>query len=764
MTPDRPSESESDGARAGEPPVPPTGQARAITLATKLSSVTGIPGNIAAGLARLDVRSVADLLLHTPMRYEQLEAEETVSNLVEGQNVTVRGDVTATRVVGRAGKQRFEAVLLDNTGRLDLVWFNMPYLRHTVYPGLRIRVRGKVARRGVGLQLANAHLEVIKDDKHEPAAEEARIRPVYSASEAVTSAQIERAVGVVLDRAVAMLDDHLPEEFLKRRSMVSLAHAYRMAHRPESEEQWKAARRRLAYDEFLMLQLGVYMRRAEQRGGTRAPALKWNSEIDERIRKRIPFTLTQAQDVVVKQIAADLMLDRPSNRLVQGDVGSGKTVVALYAMLMAVASKQQAAMMAPTELLAEQHFASISRMLQGSQVRVMLLTGSVKGKSRDAAVSAIASGDVDIVVGTHALLTESVMFESLAVAVIDEQHRFGVHQRARLRAKGAGKDDGMMGSGDDATKTSAQSQDPSSHHPITTSSHAPAPHSPHVLVMTATPIPRTLALTLFGDLDISTIKELPPGRSPIVTRVVPPSQSGEVYTWVRSRIEAGDQGYVVVPAIDTGASNTRDGGDAELNDLRTVHARLEAHELAGKRIAALHGRLSPETRDQIMNRFRAGQIDVLVATTVIEVGVDVPNATMMVIEHAERFGLAQMHQLRGRVGRGSKRSACILIAEPSTPDAEARVNVMTNTADGFVIAERDMEIRGPGSVFGLRQAGAPPLRVADLMQDRELLAMARRDAAAWIERSPTLDKPDEALLKRRLLKAHGEWLGLGDVG
>jgi ATP-dependent DNA helicase RecG len=322
----------------------------------------------------------------------------------------------------------------------------------------------------------------------------------------------------------------------------------------------------------------------------------------------------------------------------------------------------------------------------------------------------------------------------------------------------------MAKSGADEPRTPQTDRKTSAHQSNVAPSEVGPPQSPHVLVMTATPIPRTLALTLFGDLDISTIRELPPGRSPIVTRVVPPSQSGEVYLWVRSRIEAGDQAYVVVPAIDTGASNARDGGDAELNDLRTVQARLEAHELAGKRIAALHGRLSPETRDQIMNRFRAGQIDVLVATTVIEVGVDVPNATIMIIEHAERFGLAQMHQLRGRVGRGNKRSACILIAEPSTPDAEARVNVMASTTDGFVIAERDMEIRGPGSVFGLRQAGAPPLRVADLMQDRELLAMARRDAAAWIERSPMLDKPEEALLKRRLLKTHGEWLGLGDVG
>ncbi len=756
--------SEDPAERRVQSPVnPATEPEPRFTLATGLSAIASIPRGTVPALERLGVRNVAELLLHTPMRYERHEAEETIDRLVDGQNVTVRGDVTATRVSGRPGKQRFEAVLLDDTGRLDLVWFNMPYLSSRIYPGLRLRVSGQARRRGPGLQVANPRVEVLREDAAEPMAQAARIRPVYPASESITSEQIERVVGVVLDRAVALLDDHLPAEFLKKRSMVSLSDAYRMAHRPESEEQWRAGRRRLAYDELLMLQLGVFMRRAEQRAGGAAAALKWNEEIDRRIRARFPFQLTGAQDAVVRQIVADLSLDRPSNRLIQGDVGSGKTVVALYAMLMSVASRHQAALMAPTEILAEQHFASISGMLRGSQVRVELLTGSLSAAEREARRGAIAAGEADIVVGTHALLTESVRFRSLAVVVIDEQHRFGVHQRARLRAKSeAGGESGSAGQGHEERDLPAPSLTGPRDQPVMSTPRRPL--SPHVLVMTATPIPRTLALTLFGDLDISTIRELPPGRSPIATRVVPPGQSGEVYQWMRTRLDAGEQAFVVVPAIDAGAAAAAEGGDPELNDLRTVQARLEAHELAGKRVAALHGRLSAQTRDQIMHRFRAGQIDALVTTTVIEVGVDVPNATVMVIEHAERFGLAQLHQLRGRVGRGSRRSACILIGEPATPEAAARLNAMASTNDGFVLAERDLEIRGPGEVFGLRQAGAPPLRVADLMLDRELLAMARRDAQAWIERSPRLDAPEEALLRRRLFKAHGEWMGLGDVG
>ncbi len=701
-------------------------------LTTRLEQIIDIRPAHAKALALLDVITVADMVRHLPMRHELVQEETTIDQLAEDQVVTARGEVTATRVAGFGRKQRFQAVLVDETGRLDLIWFNAPYMRDKLLPGMRIRVQGKPRRLGPGLQLANPKYEVLKDEA-EPEAREGRVRPVYPASERISSADIERVVGVVLEPALAQIEDHLPAAFREQRAMPGLAAAYRMMHQPATLEQAGEGLRRLAYDELLLLQLGVFLRRAHARATLRAPALKFNKAVDEHIRARFPFPLTAAQARVVAEIGADLSRPQPSNRLIQGDVGSGKTVVALYAMLLAVASGHQAALMAPTELLAEQHYASFRRMLEGSSVRLELLTGSLSERDRQGVLEGVREGRVDLLVGTHALIGEAVRFKSLAVSVIDEQHRFGVFQRAVLRSRTDG-DERLVA---------------------------------HTLVMTATPIPRTLALTLLGDLDVSVIDELPPGRTPITTRLVRPELSGEVYRYVRQRIEAGDQAYVVVPAIDTGASQAEAGsgtGDADINDLRTVIARLEAHELAGRRVAALHGRLKPETRDAVMQRFRTGAIDALVATTVIEVGVDVPNATVMVIEHAERFGLAQLHQLRGRVGRGSKKSVCVLIGQAATPDAEARLSAMTQTTDGFELAEKDLEIRGPGEVFGLRQAGAPPLRVADLMRDRELLRLARRDAEAWIERSPSLGGPDETLLRKRLMKAHGKWLGLGDVG
>lgn len=734
---------------------------KAVLLTTPLSDVHGVTPGKAEALGRLGVRTVADLIRHLPMRYETIEAEAPISALVEGAIGTARGDVTATRVSGGFGRgggktPRFQAVLADATGRLDLVWFNGTYLQSRVFPGLRLRVQGLVRRHGPGVQMANPSFEILPADDEPGEGREARVRPVYPASESINSAQIEKIVGLVLEAACAQIEDHLPAEYRHSRSLPELREAYRMAHQPAQAVEGDEARRRLAFDELLLLQLGVFLRRAQQRASVRAVALPVNAEVDKAIRARLPFALTNAQDRVVREIAQGLSTSDPTNRLLQGDVGSGKTAVALYAMLIAAMDGHQAALLAPTELLAEQHYASIRRMLGDEGPAVELLTGSLSQSERMGVLDRLASGASPMVVGTHALLGEKVRFESLAVAVVDEQHRFGVAQRAALREKG--------------TAGAEQESSAALFQPSTPETPPPPGESdgrtvvPHVVVMTATPIPRTLAMTLLGDLDISTIDELPPGRSPIVTRVVSPAQSGDVYTFVRSRIDLGEQAYVVVPAIDTGASSAGAGGDAELNDLRTVVARLEAHELQGKRVAAVHGRLKSETRESIMTRFRAGEIDALVATTVIEVGVDVPNATVMVVEHAERFGLSQLHQLRGRVGRGSRRSVCVLIAEPVTPDAEARLAALARTTDGFELAEEDLKIRGPGEVFGLRQAGAPPLKVADLMRDRELLALARRDAQAWIERSPELRGEGEELLRKRLMRAHGPWLGLGDVG
>ncbi len=764
-----------------------------ISLTTSLSEVRAIPIPRTEALARLGVLTVADLIRHLPMRYERQEAEATIEQIVPGTIASARGEVTATRIIPRGKLPRFEVVLVDHTGRLDLVFFNQTYLKAKIYPGVRLRVQGVAKRHGPGLQMANPTLEVLPEEgaeesgsesrgaregNQEPNARDARVRPVYPASELINSQQIEKVVDVVLESALKQIPDHLPQEFREKRSLPELAAAYRLAHQPQTLDESREAVRRLAYDELLMLQLGVFLRRAQLRGSVRAPVLQWNEAIDKRIRERMPFKFTGAQERVVKEIIADLHKPDPANRLIQGDVGSGKTVVALYAMLVAVANKQQAVLMAPTELLAEQHFASISELLKGSSVKVELLTGTLTEREKATLHKRLAEGDIDIIIGTHALLTEGVRFESLAVAVIDEQHRFGVHQRAALRSKGGTVAPSISerqptlieerrSGGVEEIKPAAGSisSTPAPHNPATPSP-TPLPLAPHILVMTATPIPRTLALTLLGDLDISTIDELPPGRTPIATRVVDATRSGEVYQYIRTRLDAGEQAYIVVPAIDSGASSAGQGGDEELNDLRTVMARLEAHEFAGKRIAAVHGRLKRDTREAIMTRFRAGSIDALVATTVIEVGVDVPNATIMVVEHADHFGLAQLHQLRGRVGRGIKKSICVLMASPPpiTPEAEARLSALAASTDGFELAEKDLELRGPGEVFGMRQAGAPPFRVADLARDRDLLGMARRDAIQWINRSPTLHAPGEDLLRKRLMKIHGQWLGLADVG
>lgn len=699
--------------------------APSLDLRAPIDAVPGVGPRRAAAFHALHITTVADLVRHLPMRHEFEAAESRIADTPVGVVASVRGEVSATRVSLR-GKRRFEAVLMDHTGRLDVVWFNGLYLRERVQPGVVIRVQGKTGRFKGGLQMVNPRVEFL-DASRDPAPGEERLRPVYPASEEVNSREIERAVARALPQALAQIDDHLPDEFRRQRELPPLRDAYRMMHAPANESEALAARRRLAYDELLLLQLGVQLKRSHQRRTLRAPALRWSPEIDRHIRERIPFTLTPSQEQVVREVAHDLQQNTPANRLIQGDVGAGKTVVALYAMLMAAASKRQAAIMAPTEILAEQHHASIARMLAGSSVRVAMLTGGASTAERADALRRAAAGEVDILVGTHALLTGEVRFRSLAVAVIDEQHRFGVHQRAALREK--------------------------SDEPGTT---------PHVLVMTATPIPRTLSLTIFGDLDVSTIKGLPPGRIPVTTRLVGPDKREEVYAYVRERIERGEQAYIVVPAIEADSDAPEGPGRAPA-DLRSTMKRLEEGPLAGKRLAALHGRLKRETRENVMERFRLGKIDALVATTVIEVGVDIPNASVMIVEHAERFGLAQLHQLRGRVGRGARRSLCVLIGEPATEDAEARLQALAKTTDGFVLAEKDLELRGPGELFGARQSGLAPFRVAAFPRDMDLLLMARRDAGAWIERSPALDRDDERLLRARLLRAHGQALGLGDV-
>ena len=714
----------------------------------------------------LGVMNLGLLLTHLPRRHEWVRARAGLEDLEAGVIGSAIGEISAIKISGFGRKARLQVVIIDDSGddslnggrqgRLDLVFFNQAFLAKKLEPGMSLNVQGTPKVYGPGLQMANPTFTIVPESDLERLAgseQDDEYRAVYPATDGLTSQQIGEIIKPVLGAGVALLKDHLDDDYRKERSLPTLGEAYRMIHCPDDEDEVGMARRRLAYDELLLLQLGVHMKRAHLRSTMQSPPLPSSDEIDARINARFPFTLTPDQDRVAKEIAKDLSQTTPTNRLIQGDVGSGKTVVALGAMLRAIAHGHQAALMAPTELLAEQHYLSISDMLKGSNTRIALLTGSMPADQRSAVVAMIESGDVDLVIGTHALVSDSVAFHSLAVAIIDEQHRFGVEQRAKLRVKG-----GVKGGDEFSHET------------------------PHVIVMTATPIPRTIGLTIFGDLDISTIEHLPAGRKPITTKLVTPDKRSVVYRWVAEKIEQGQQVFIVVPAIEPGGKTsatlhsdgttlggtslggTALGGKGPTRNLRDLMKELQGGELNGLKIAAMHGKLKRETRERIMHKFRAGEIDCLIATTVIEVGVDVPNAAVIVIEDADRFGLAQLHQLRGRVGRGEQQSVCVLIADPKTDDGKLRLQAMVESSSGFVLAQRDLEIRGPGDVFGTRQSGMPPFKVANPLEDHELLGMARRDAGEWIGRSARLDGAGEGLIRRRLLKAHGEWLGVGDVG
>jgi len=733
-----------------------------IALDTPVQFIAGVGPRKAKRFANIGITTVGALIKHLPMRYEFEFDERPIDSLVPDEIGYARGELITTRLVGRGRKARFEATLQDASGRLLLTWFAGAYLRHKLHPGSIIQVHGKVKDYRGYLQMVNPKwsptnlqhsqlqdnsdddisnvdeqsmtLTRVEDVKQNTDSEniqnldldDGRLQPVYPATEQLTSMVIRETIHKVLDIATQQIEEHLPEDLRHRRALPTLANAYRMIHQPQSEDEVANARRRIAYDELLFLQLGVAMRRHQLQADNHAIPLVWNDVVDSHIRNLFSFEFTASQNTVVDEIRTDLANAKPMNRLLQGDVGSGKTAVALYAILLAINSGTQAALLAPTEILAEQHYTSISNLLENSKVHVELMTGKMAAAERKDIATRLANGDIDLIIGTHALLSKSTVFKQLALVVIDEQHRFGVEQRAILR---------------EATTNDSQQ----------------LPTIPHTLVMTATPIPRTLSLTVFGDLDISTISELPPGRTPIITRVVQPVQSEKVYQYIAERLAKGEQAYIVVPVIEESAN-------ADLKDLRSHMDTLEHGILHQFHLAALHGRLKRETRERIMDRFRRKKIDALIATTVIEVGIDVPNATMMIIEHAERFGLAQLHQLRGRVGRGEDQSLCVLIAKPTTGDASQRIDAIAATNDGFIIAEKDFEIRGMGEIFGTRQSGIAPFKAANLPKDFGLLRIAREDAMKLIALDPVLiDNQRHILLRKRFMKACGKYFNISDV-
>jgi len=685
-----------------------------LTLDTPVQYVKGVGPRRSEQLARLGIRTVEDLLLHFPRRFNLRRQAQPIE--------TLKGDEPAATVAGVVGETEyrpygrrpwFGAGLDDGTGWVVLKWFHGGYLQNRIKSGMHLLVSGKVSVYKETIEFVNPRYEVIWDpDGANLDADE--LLPVYPANAAVPSSLIGRIIQNALPAADGLFDRWFDADYLARRELMDRPAAVAAMHHPEDKDHWARARRRMAYDEFLLMQLGIAIQRSR---GVHRPAwpLTGSEAIDRRIRARFPFPLTAAQDRAAAEIAADIARPRPMNRLLQGDVGSGKTVVALYAALTAVAHGKQAAVMAPTEILARQHYRKIRQYLDGSRVRTALLVGAQTPAQRKQTLDAVAAGETDLVVGTHALITPEVRFAQLALAVIDEQHKFGVAQRVGFRAKG---------------------------------------HAPHCLVMTATPIPRTLALTVFGDLDVSTIDELPPGRGRTETRCVDRSRFDEVIAFVEQRLAAGQQAYFVYPVVNESANT-------QLAAAQTAFEELARDHFADYKVGLIHGQMPTDAQQEVMARFAAGDLRVLAASTVVEVGLDVPNANVMVIVNAERFGLAQLHQLRGRIGRGAEDAVCILVAAAAkNPVAAERLRVLTDTNDGFKIAEADLRLRGPGEFFGTRQHGLPELRVGDLIEDYDLLRLARRDAFAIVAEDPDLSAPEHQVLRAELAKAYGDRLAL----
>jgi ATP-dependent DNA helicase RecG len=595
------------------------------------------------------------------------------------------------------------------------IWFNQPYMAKQLRQGQMVLLSGGVKRRGLVWELAHPRVQWLDAAGDEDAA--GKLVPVYRLCEGLKQRHIRRALEHAVADYAGELEEIFSPEYLAQHNLLPLRQALPQLHFPENAEQLAAARRRFVYQELLMMQLALALKRAQQRSG-HAPVLEATALVDARIRRLIPFEMTAGQNQAIAEIGADLARDVPMNRLLQGDVGSGKTVVAVYAMLVAVAHKHQAAIMAPTEVLARQHWQTLGRLLAGSEVKMLLLTGGLTTKQRQESLAAIAAGELDLVVGTQALVQEDVQFANLGVVVIDEQHKFGVLQRAILKCAGP---------------------------------------QPHYLVMTATPIPRTVTMTQYGDLDVSILADSPPGRQPVHTYLATEEQRPKWWDFFRRKLREGRQGYVVTPRVEAD----------EAESFASVEEHFEAlanGELEEFRLGLVHGRLSPEEKDQQMDRFRRGELHVLVCTTVVEVGVDVPEATLMTIEHGQKFGLSQLHQLRGRISRGRHPAYCTVFSDAKTDESKERLEAFVSTTDGFRLAELDFAQRGPGDLFGTRQHGLPPLRVADLTRDTAILAEARTDAATMIAADPQLGRPEHTPLRQRVLARYGQTLELGDVG
>ena len=675
----------------------------------------GVGPHRAEALRRLGIVTARDLILHIPHRYEDASTITPIASLETGMDGTIIGKVISKGIIPtRKGLRIFQAVLKDETGMIEASWPGQPFLDRTIEKGDYMLLTGPV-RFYHGRQLQpREYIQLGKDDD---GIKGGKVLAVYPATEGLSFKVIRGIIDAHLDSLLPLLKEYLPEDLLAMAGVPSLADAIRMVHRPQTIAEGLRGRARLAFEELLFVHVlhrrGNALKR-ERRSGI---AFQNRRQLTSALKNVLPFTLTNAQTTAVREIVADMSSDRKMHRLLQGDVGSGKTIVALFASLLAMENGYQAAIMAPTELLAEQHARTIARLLEPLGIEPVLVTGSLRSRARKAAAEKLAGTEPLLVVGTHALVQESAVFGRLGFVTIDEQHRFGVEQRAAISAKG---------------------------------------ESPDVLLMSATPIPRSLALTVYGDLDVSTLDERPAGRQPATTVMRPEKARDRVLEFVARETEKGRQAYVVYPVID----------ESEKTDLKaatTMYEQLSAGAFAGRVVALIHGRVPADERETIMRAFRDGKIDVLVSTTVIEVGIDVANATVMLVEHPERFGLSQLHQLRGRVGRGAEASYCILLGDVGDEAAE-RLRIFVETDDGFEIARADLRLRGMGNLFGEEQSGEATFRIADPVRDEELNIKARTAAEVLLDRDPELTSKANAGIRKVLSARYSRALELFRVG
>lgn len=699
-----------DETEEGEP-VPSSPLPSGYGIDAELAKLQGIGPKYGQRLERLGLQTIRDLLYHFPHRYDDYSNLKTISELVYGQEATVIATVLDCKVRPLRNRMHITNLLVgDLSGTLTITFFNQPYLCKSLRHGMKIVISGRVDKMGTRPTFSHPTWEPLAQELLHTA----RIVPVYPVTEGITNRWLRKQEKGVVDFWAGKLPDPLPAWLRHKLGLADLATALREIHFPSNWEKNEQARRRLAFEEFLIVQIGVLRQRRKWRSEPSIP-LQVDGGVLDRFLQSLPFQLTRAQQRALEEILRDISQPVPMSRLLQGDVGSGKTVVAAVSLLMAVTNGGQGVLMAPTEILAEQHYRTISRVFESMDPapRVGLLIGSLRPKEKEAIHAQLTSGEIQVAIGTHALIQEEVSFQKLALAVIDEQHRFGVAQRAAIRQKG---------------------------------------YNPHILVMSATPIPRTLALTVYGDLDLSIIDELPPGRQEIRTKWLVPGEREGAYNFIRKQVAGGRQAFVICPLIE----------ESEVIDAKAAveeYERLSREVYPDLRVGLVHGKLRPAEKDQVMADFRDARLDLLVATSVVEVGIDVPNATVMLIEGADRFGLAQLHQFRGRVGRGADKSYCLLLAEKKESVSDQRLQIIETTHDGFKLAEEDLKMRGPGEFFGTRQSGLPDLKVAKL-SDVKLLESARSIALELFESDPDLALPEHRLLAENVRHF---WRGEGDL-